>query len=64
MKPPLKFVIFSLLYVSGKEGIWEYDIYRLLKNYYTKRALSKIRSILIEMQNKSWTQEQIGRAHV
>ncbi len=56
MKPPLKFALFSVLYAADS-GIWEYEIYEMLKPHYTQRALSKIRSILIEFQNKSWTHE-------
>lgn len=56
MKAPLKYAIFSILYLY-KEGIWEYEVYNLLKNHYNKRALSKIRSILLEMHNKAWTDE-------
>ena len=56
MKPPLKFSIYAILY-AATEGIWEQEIYRSLKHHYNKRALSKIRSILLEMQNKSWTNE-------
>lgn len=56
MKPPLKFSIYAILY-AAKDGVWEQEIYRVLKQHYSEKALSKIRSILLEMQNKSWTDE-------
>jgi methyltransferase-like protein len=56
MKTPSKFSIFAILYVF-KEGIWEHEVYSLLKDHYSKKSLSKTRSILIEMLNKSWTDE-------
>lgn len=56
MKPPLKFALYSVLYTS-KDGIWEYEIYQKLKSHYNPRALSKLRSILLELHNKSWTDE-------
>ncbi|MFD1707884.1 hypothetical protein ACFSCZ_14250 [Siminovitchia sediminis] len=56
MKPPLKFALYAVLYNSG-DGIWEYEIYQKLKNHYHPRALSKLRSILLELHNKSWTDE-------
>ncbi|MGE7609966.1 hypothetical protein ACQKML_25710 [Peribacillus frigoritolerans] len=56
MKPPLKYSIYSILYFSD-DGIWEYEIYQGLKNHYNKQSLSKIRSILLELSNKSWTDE-------
>lgn len=56
MKPPLKFALYSVLYAS-EDGIWEYEIYQQLKDHYNPRALSKLRSILLELHNKSWTDE-------
>lgn len=56
MKSPLKFSLFSVLFLC-EDGIWEYEIYEKLKKHYNKRALSKIRSILLELHNKSWTDE-------
>ncbi|TDK60948.1 hypothetical protein E2K98_14635 [Bacillus salipaludis] len=56
MKPPLKYSIYSILYFSDN-GIWEYEIYQALKEHYNIRSLSKIRSILLELSNKSWTDE-------
>lgn len=56
MKAPLKYAVFSVLFLY-KQGIWEQDVYRILKKHYNNRALSKIRSILLEMHNKAWTDE-------
>jgi hypothetical protein len=62
MKPPLKYSIYSILYFS-EDGIWEYEIYQALKKHYNKQSLSKIRSILLELSNKSWTNEVEATAH-
>lgn len=56
MKSPLKFSLFSVLYLC-EDGIWEYEVYDKLKKHYNQRALSKVRSILLELHNKSWTDE-------
>lgn len=54
MKPAVKYAIFSLLYET-QEGVWEYDIYQLLKGVYGESALRKLREVLIEFATKSWT---------
>jgi len=56
MKSPLKYSVFAVLFYF-KEGLWEYEVYEKLSTHYNSRSLSKIRSILLELQNKSWTQE-------
>ncbi|HLQ82810.1 MAG TPA: hypothetical protein VK121_03040 [Pseudogracilibacillus sp.] len=56
VKSPLKYSVFAVLYYF-EEGLWEYEVYEKLKPHYNSRSLSKIRSILLELQNKSWTQE-------
>ncbi|MDR0884902.1 MAG: hypothetical protein LBN22_00815 [Clostridiales Family XIII bacterium] len=57
MKPPLKYSLYSILYHAGEKGIWEYEIYSLLKSAYNQRALVKVREILIELKTKAWTDE-------
>src|SRR5699024_4273920 len=56
VKSPLKYSVFAVLFCF-KEGLWEYEVYEKLSPHYNSRSLSKIRSILLELQNKSWTQE-------
>ncbi|MFJ8244799.1 hypothetical protein ACIQ4Z_13720 [Peribacillus asahii] len=62
VKPPLKYSIYAILYFS-EDGIWEHEIYQALKKHYNKQSLSKIRSILLELSNKSWTDEVEVVAH-
>lgn len=57
MKPPLKYTLFCLLYEAGDAGIWEYDLYKILRTQYNSRSVAKIRSLLVELRNMNWTDE-------
>ncbi|MDR3295365.1 MAG: hypothetical protein LBT26_06015 [Clostridiales Family XIII bacterium] len=54
---PLKYALYSILYYKGEKGIWEYEMYELLKPIYNKRALVKVREIMLELKTKAWTEE-------
>jgi len=57
MIAPMKYALYSILYHAGEKGIWEYDVYELLKQTYNRRALVKVREILLELSTKAWTDE-------
>jgi hypothetical protein len=57
MKLPMKYSLYGILYKKGEQGIWEHEIYALLKPAYPRRALVKIREILVELTTKSWCDE-------
>ena len=54
MKPAFKYAIISLLYKAGEEGMWEYDIYDILKGKYEKAALCGLREDLISFNTIGW----------
>ena len=56
MKAPVKYTIFCLLYMAGDDGIWEYDLYQVLKRHYKLNSLTKLREILVEFATKNWTE--------
>ena len=63
MKPPLKYTLFCVLYETGDGGIWEYDVYNILKTKYNSRSVAKVRSLLVELRNLNWTEEIEAELH-
>ncbi len=57
MISPLKYTLYSILYYKGDNGIWEYEMWQLLKPVYGDRAVTKVREIMLELKTKAWTDE-------
>jgi hypothetical protein len=57
MKTPLKYALFSIYYEVGSKGIWEYEVYEILKGKYSNLALCNLRELQLEMLTKNWVDE-------
>ncbi|MED4227507.1 hypothetical protein [Neobacillus cucumis] len=54
MKPALKYALAAILYEAGEEGIWEYELYDLLKNRYERSSICSMRDDLVGFTNIGW----------
>jgi hypothetical protein len=54
LKPAFKYAVISALYQAEEEGLWEYEIYSLLKDKYEKAALCSLREDLVGFSTIGW----------
>jgi hypothetical protein len=54
MKPALKYALAAILYEAGEEGIWEYELYDLLRSRYERSSICSMRDDLTGFANIGW----------
>ncbi|WP_019122499.1 hypothetical protein [Brevibacillus massiliensis] len=54
MKPALKYALVSILHEAGEKGIWEYEMYELLREKYEKSSICSMREELVGFSNIGW----------
>lgn len=54
MKPPLKYAVTTVLYVTDADGIWEHELFDLLLAHYRAVELRALREELVSLSTVGW----------